>query len=192
MQAQCAKCGKADAKLRCSQCRIRHYCDRGCQKADWAVHKQTCKTPPTSKACVQKEYMSIMQFKPGPKDPHGRLLKLGHRKMDFLHKAVKSADGSPEQAEALATYESMAREEMQAWEKLDEPAGVAKALQSLAMSKLQFNNLAMCRRYLEQAYAWAEKIPKAHKNSRELVFGVLDMSKETYEKQVRQQEERSE
>ncbi|XP_078080222.1 histone-lysine N-methyltransferase Smyd1-like isoform X2 [Mustelus asterias] len=39
----CHSCFKKQAKLqRCGQCKFAHYCDRTCQKAAWAEHKNEC------------------------------------------------------------------------------------------------------------------------------------------------------
>ncbi|KAF9456700.1 hypothetical protein BDZ94DRAFT_1275017 [Collybia nuda] len=39
---RCAKCGKNNALLRCSRCRLSDYCSSKCQSNDWANHKQVC------------------------------------------------------------------------------------------------------------------------------------------------------
>ena len=39
---KCAQCSHI-ANLRCGACKQVHYCDRKCQKAHWATHKQTCR-----------------------------------------------------------------------------------------------------------------------------------------------------
>ncbi|KAH0581455.1 hypothetical protein H2248_012535 [Termitomyces sp. 'cryptogamus'] len=42
----CAKCGKRDSKLLvCSVCKKVHYCNTGCQRADWKTHKTSCTKP---------------------------------------------------------------------------------------------------------------------------------------------------
>lgn len=40
----CARERPADAPplQRCSRCLMAHYCDRECQKRDWATHKAAC------------------------------------------------------------------------------------------------------------------------------------------------------
>ena len=40
----CAVCGSASA-TRCSRCKMRWYCGRGCQKRDWKEHKSVCGKP---------------------------------------------------------------------------------------------------------------------------------------------------
>ncbi|KAJ7494363.1 hypothetical protein B0H11DRAFT_2004322 [Mycena galericulata] len=42
---QCAECGKASSSdlLKCSRCRLIHYCGRECQKSAWPTHKLVCK-----------------------------------------------------------------------------------------------------------------------------------------------------
>lgn len=40
--AYCLKYSELPMK-RCSKCRIIYYCDKSCQKNDWAKHKLTCK-----------------------------------------------------------------------------------------------------------------------------------------------------
>jgi hypothetical protein len=51
----CARCGKADAPLRCSRCKAARYCDARCQTAHWPDHKPGCAAPepapaPTARA----------------------------------------------------------------------------------------------------------------------------------------------
>ncbi|KAG6547357.1 hypothetical protein Mapa_011294 [Marchantia paleacea] len=41
----CAKCGREAVLLKCSRCKIVHYCDRECQKQDWGEHKARCRPP---------------------------------------------------------------------------------------------------------------------------------------------------
>lgn len=41
----CANCRKPAATLRCGICRKKSYCDRNCQKLDWAFHKRICEKP---------------------------------------------------------------------------------------------------------------------------------------------------
>jgi len=38
----CASCGRIDAKMRCTECKLL-YCNRICQKNDWERHKKLCK-----------------------------------------------------------------------------------------------------------------------------------------------------
>eukprot|EP00035_Acanthoeca_spectabilis_P006297 m.122851 g.122851 ORF g.122851 m.122851 type:complete len:425 (+) comp13438_c0_seq1:170-1444(+) len=42
--ARCSlgSCGADGAELRCSRCKVAHYCDRQCQRTDWSRHKQQC------------------------------------------------------------------------------------------------------------------------------------------------------
>ena len=37
----CANCA-VEAILRCSKCKMSHYCNKDCQKNDWKRHKQHC------------------------------------------------------------------------------------------------------------------------------------------------------
>jgi len=39
----CKVCGKVEGAQRCSRCRAVSYCGKGCQKADWKVHKPACR-----------------------------------------------------------------------------------------------------------------------------------------------------
>ncbi|KAG0223507.1 hypothetical protein BGW41_005466 [Actinomortierella wolfii] len=53
----CVTCNKP-ASLRCSRCKINHYCSAACQKADWPLHRHACSPvkanvpppPPTTSA----------------------------------------------------------------------------------------------------------------------------------------------
>ncbi|KAG0238783.1 hypothetical protein BGW42_002649, partial [Actinomortierella wolfii] len=53
----CVTCNKP-ASLRCSRCKINHYCSAACQKADWPLHRHACSpvkanvppSPPTTSA----------------------------------------------------------------------------------------------------------------------------------------------
>ncbi len=38
----CDKCAKPNAKSKCAQCKCLFYCNRNCQKLDWAEHKAVC------------------------------------------------------------------------------------------------------------------------------------------------------
>lgn len=45
-------CGKAkddvhesQGLLRCSKCKLAHYCSKECQSASWSTHKKVCRTP---------------------------------------------------------------------------------------------------------------------------------------------------
>ena len=41
---RCSQCGKEKLRLlKCTVCRIAHYCDKKCQKQQWKVHKRLCK-----------------------------------------------------------------------------------------------------------------------------------------------------
>jgi tetratricopeptide (TPR) repeat protein len=45
---KCANCGNSDPakkKRLCSRCKLVHYCDRDCLKADWKNHKKVCSPP---------------------------------------------------------------------------------------------------------------------------------------------------
>jgi len=42
----CAACGQQPATLlTCQRCKAAKYCSQACQKADWAVHKKSCRAP---------------------------------------------------------------------------------------------------------------------------------------------------
>lgn len=44
-KTSCRQCGATDKKLlRCSLCKTARYCDVGCQKKDWMIHKCFCGT----------------------------------------------------------------------------------------------------------------------------------------------------
>ena len=38
----CKHCDKAGPPLRCSACRVAHYCNAQCQRAGWPAHKPEC------------------------------------------------------------------------------------------------------------------------------------------------------
>ena len=44
---KCGACGKQmeTKALRCGKCKVQIYCGSECQKADWKLHKASCKTP---------------------------------------------------------------------------------------------------------------------------------------------------
>ncbi|KAJ8393052.1 hypothetical protein AAFF_G00069560 [Aldrovandia affinis] len=43
MKSACENCfSRKDKLLRCSQCKIAHYCDTSCQKQSWPEHKEEC------------------------------------------------------------------------------------------------------------------------------------------------------
>jgi MYND finger len=45
----CPSCGKQEATLLCTRCRMQRYCSRECQKADWKKsHKQQCTSNSTT------------------------------------------------------------------------------------------------------------------------------------------------
>jgi hypothetical protein len=52
----CDTCGKMPedgAKLlKCSRCKLRAYCGKECQAADWPTHKAPCKMVSQSKGCI--------------------------------------------------------------------------------------------------------------------------------------------
>jgi hypothetical protein len=58
----CNQCGK-DATKQCPRCRLAYYCDRECQKADWAQHKSICGTPTDAAVrgaeCVTHWYRTV-------------------------------------------------------------------------------------------------------------------------------------
>lgn len=39
----CAACGKDGAVKKCSGCKVVRYCCEDCQRANWSVHKESCK-----------------------------------------------------------------------------------------------------------------------------------------------------
>ena len=41
--SKCAVCSKK-SKSQCGGCKMRRYCSRECQKADWKTHKKVCKS----------------------------------------------------------------------------------------------------------------------------------------------------
>ena len=43
MSFTCNECNAVNAKLRCSGCRVVHYCNANCQRANWKRHKSVCK-----------------------------------------------------------------------------------------------------------------------------------------------------
>lgn len=45
-----------NAKMKCSACLVVRYCDKVCQKADWARHKDTCMKYRKSTQGVDKEF----------------------------------------------------------------------------------------------------------------------------------------
>lgn len=49
----CKRCGKADARFKCSRCKRAHYCGADCFRADWkAVHRRVCGKAPAPKRPV--------------------------------------------------------------------------------------------------------------------------------------------
>lgn len=39
---ECDACGKANARMRCGQCKKTFYCDKNCQLKHWKDHKKDC------------------------------------------------------------------------------------------------------------------------------------------------------
>lgn len=59
-QKVCAKCRKTQAEVslplkRCAKCQNQLYCSRGCQKADWKVHKAFCASSQQSNAQIKPQ-----------------------------------------------------------------------------------------------------------------------------------------
>mmetsp|Transcript_3568 Transcript_3568/g.8130 ORF Transcript_3568/g.8130 Transcript_3568/m.8130 type:complete len:281 (+) Transcript_3568:720-1562(+) len=51
---ECNHCGKSDQDFQnsymiCSRCKRKFYCSKDCQRADWALHKNTCQPPTKDK-----------------------------------------------------------------------------------------------------------------------------------------------
>jgi len=41
----CATCGKDNPAKTCARCKVRKYCSKECQKRNWKIHKETCRSP---------------------------------------------------------------------------------------------------------------------------------------------------
>ena len=43
LKAHCLVCGNPEARRRCGECGVPHYCGVECQRKDWPRHKKECK-----------------------------------------------------------------------------------------------------------------------------------------------------
>lgn len=62
----CSYCSKPDPSncmMKCSQCRLAHYCDKKCQRADWTLrHKADCCKPPVIEETEEEKEASARRL----------------------------------------------------------------------------------------------------------------------------------
>lgn len=60
----CAHCGVTklvNVLLRCGKCKNEYYCDVGCQRAHWKVHKTVCRGNPFDEVSMSKEGKKLIK-----------------------------------------------------------------------------------------------------------------------------------
>ena len=60
----CAQCGVTklvNVLLRCGNCKNEYYCDVGCQRLHWKVHKTVCRGNPFDGVSMSKESKRLMK-----------------------------------------------------------------------------------------------------------------------------------
>lgn len=97
---RCNRCGSTPAScvlLRCSKCKVAHYCTKGCQRDDWVYHKKWCASFVRSGVDVRKALWkpltreAVLQHSGAPKAPR---TSLKHARAPAAE-AAEEADATP-------------------------------------------------------------------------------------------------
>jgi hypothetical protein len=145
----CVVCA-AQTSQRCKRCATTAYCSVDCQTKHWPEHKKKCKRPTMQFTTpVRNATRGVIHYKkPHPKDVNGKLMALGEKKLAKLQEAMRAPDQSETKKQLWSEYKRMCREEIAAWNQLDEPAGVAKVWYMLAVGCLELGHAEKLDKYI--------------------------------------------